>query len=139
MTISEDKKAKIDNIAREYGLKLVLLFGSEASGKAHPGSDVDIAVMFQDSATVKDRFFDLIADMHGIFPEREVDMGLINEADPLFLKKILENCELISGEPRVLAQLRMYAFRRYVDHKRFLRMEEQYIQRLLSRYEKGAA
>lgn len=139
MTISIDQKEKIDRIAREYGLRLVILFGSEASGQVHQSSDIDIAVMFEDAEAAEDRFFDLISDLQAVFHEREVDLGLINGADPLFLKKILENCELISGEPRSLAELKMYAFRRYVDHKRFLKMEEQYVKSLLDRFEKGAA
>ena len=139
MSVSNDKKEMIDRIAREYGLRLVLLFGSEVTGKVHQGSDMDVAVMFEDAAAAEDRFFDLIADLQDVIQEREVDLGLINGADPLFLKKILENCELISGEPRSLVELKMYAFRRYVDHKRFLKMEEQYVRRLLDRFEKGAA
>lgn len=139
MPVSDHQKVEIDRIAKDYGLKLVLLFGSEVSGKLHQGSDLDVAVLFQNQETANDRVFELIAEMQVVFPEREVDIGLINSADPLFLKKILEDCELLSGEPRSLSELKMYAFRRYIDHKRFLKMEEQYIKQLLERLEKGAA
>jgi len=139
LPLSKDIKDKIARIARKYGLKLVLLFGSEVNGKTHPGSDLDIAVMFEDSAVAEERLFDLIAKLQEIFRERNVDLGLINKADPLFLKKILERCELVYGEPRALAELKMYAFRRYIDHKRFLEMEEQYVGRLLEKFRKGAA
>ena len=69
----------------------MLLFGSSVTGKLHPGSDLDIAVRFRDADTARAKVFNLIADMEQVFPEHEVDLGLINGADPLFLKKILEN------------------------------------------------
>lgn len=139
MPVSRKQKARIDEIARAYGLRLVLQFGSQVSGKVHQRSDIDIAVMFEEAASARARLLDLIADLRGIFAERDVDLSLINRADPLFLKKILEDCELVSGEPRSLAELKMYAFRRYIDHKRYLRLEEQYVRRLLDRLDKGAA
>lgn len=129
----------IERIAGEYGLSLVLLFGSEASGKAHKNSDLDIAVMFEQSAFDRARLLDLVNVFAGVFQERKIDLGLINGADPLFLKKLLESCKLIHGDPRVLAELKIYAYKRYIDHKRFLKMEDDYIKRLLDRYEKGAA
>lgn len=139
MPVSSEQKAKIGEIAREYDLRLVLLFGSQASGQVHQRSDIDIAVMFEEAASASARRLDLIADLRGIFAGRDVDLSLINRADPLFLKKILEDCELVFGEPRSLAELKMYAFRRYIDHKRYLRLEEQYVRRLLARLDKGAA
>ena len=57
----------------------------------------------------------------------------MNHADPLFLKKILERCQLLYGSPRVLAELRMYAFRRYQDHRRFLALEQAYVKRSLEK------
>ncbi len=139
MPVSDEQKAKVNRIAQEYGLRLVLLFGSEVSGKSHQKSDVDVAVMFEDMTVAKEELLDCMADMQKVFHEREIDLGLINGADPLFLKKALENCELLYGEPRALAELKIYAFRRYIDHKRFLKMEEEYIRRLLVKYKKGAA
>ena len=137
--ISKETREQIGEIARDYRLRLMLLFGSAVTGKLHPGSDLDIAVMFRDADAGRARIFDLIADLESAFPEREVDLGLINGADPLFLKKILENCDLLYGEPRDLAELRMFAFKRYIDHRKYLKMEEEYIRRLLDKYCRGAA
>jgi hypothetical protein len=50
----------------------------------------------------------------------------------LFLKKVLENARLLAGSPRDLALLRLYAFRRYQDHRRFLRLEERHLDRFLA-------
>lgn len=62
-----------------------------------------------------------------------MDLAFLDRADPLFLKKILERCELLFGEPRRFAELRMLAFRRYMDHRRCLAMEADYVARRLGR------
>jgi predicted nucleotidyltransferase len=35
----------LEPIARKHGLKLVVLFGSQVTGHAHPESDVDVAAL----------------------------------------------------------------------------------------------
>ena len=35
----------LDRIARAYGVRLLLQFGSSVTGKAHPRSDVDLGVL----------------------------------------------------------------------------------------------
>ena len=45
----------------------------------------------------------------------QVDLVLLNRADPLLLKKITERCALVYGPERRLHELKMYAFKRYQD------------------------
>jgi len=65
--------------------------------------------------------------LQALSTDRRVDLSLLNRADPLFLKKVLEHSVLLHGSPRRLAELKMYAFRRYQDHRRFLQMERDYV------------
>jgi predicted nucleotidyltransferase len=118
-------------IARRHGARLLVQFGSTVSGRTHPGSDVDVAVLFEGDPTFA-RVGCLLVDLEVLFPGRTVDLGLLNRADPLFLKKALENARLLAGAPRDLARLRLYAFRRYQDHRRFLRLEERHLDRFLA-------
>ena len=120
-----------DAIARRHGARLLVQFGSTVTGRTHAGSDVDVAVFFEGDPTYT-RLGGLLADLEPIFPGRVVDLGLLNRADPLFLKKVLENARLLAGSPRDLALLRLYAFRRYQDHRRFLRLEERHLDRFLA-------
>ena len=73
----------------------------------------------------------MIQELQGVFPEYEVDLALINRADPLFLKKITEDCRLLYGEPRQLQELKIYAFKRYQDHLPYFAMERTYVDRYL--------
>ena len=78
-----------------------------------------------------DAFGSLVADLQALFPGREVDVAIINRADPLFLKRLAEDGVLLYGPRRSLLELKIYAFKRYQDHRRFLAMEREYVERRL--------
>jgi predicted nucleotidyltransferase len=120
-----------DVIARRHGARLLVQHGSTVGGSTHPGSDVDVAVLF-DADPSYTRLGALLVELEAAFPGCDVDLGLLNRADPLFLKKVLENARLLAGSPRDLARLRLYAFRRYQDHRRYLRLEERHVNRFLA-------
>lgn len=120
-----------DEIARRHGARLLVQYGSTVTGRAHAGSDVDVGVLFAGEPGYA-RLGGLLLDLESAFPGKEVDLGLLNHADPLFLKKVLESARLLAGSPRELASLRLYAFRRYQDHRRFLRLEEGHLDRFLA-------
>lgn len=85
--IDKEKKEKVEKLARDYGLGLVLLFGSAVSGRTHQGSDIDIAVLFGDLGTARARVIDLSVDLQEIFSDRETDLALIDGAYPPLSKK----------------------------------------------------
>jgi predicted nucleotidyltransferase len=115
--------------ARKHGIVLLLQFGSSVTGRVHPSSDVDLGVLLERMPASLDAQLELTADLQALVSGREVDVALLNHADPLFLKQVLERCRLLSGSPRRLEELKLYAFRRYQDHRRFLDMERRYVER----------
>ena len=123
--------ARLDEIARQHGIELILLFGSSVSGSVHPRSDVDLAVLLDRPSLPLREHAELAGELQRLFPDREVDLAVINRADPLFLKKITERCRLVYGSPRRLAELKLYAFRRYQDHRKYLTLERLYVTRTL--------
>ena len=125
------ERAELEAISRGHGVVLLLQFGSTVTGREHAQSDVDIAVLFDGEPTFA-RMDALLADLAPLFPGRRVDLGVLNRADPLFLKKVLESARLLAGTPRALAELRLRAFRRYQDHRRYLAMEEAHVDRFLA-------
>jgi len=131
MDLSEDQLCRIGGVAREHDLTLVLLFGSIVSGGEHARSDLDVAVQCSGNGPDFRELASIQAELQEIFPEKEVDLALINHADPLFLKKITESCRLLAGDPRALAELKIYAFRRYQDHQRFFVMERAFVDRFV--------
>jgi uncharacterized protein len=123
----------LEEIAQRHRVKLILEFGSMVTGHVHPRSDVDLAVLLDRPAPSFEELADLRHELQALHPDREVDVAIINHADPLFLKKITERCRLLHGSPRRLAELRMYAFKRYQDHRRYLGHEREYVRRTLDR------
>jgi predicted nucleotidyltransferase len=119
--------ATLSSVCRKHGVTLLLQFGSTVSGRSHAASDVDLAALVQRRPASLEAQAALVIDLQALMPGQEVDVALINGADPLFLKKITERCRLLYGTPRALAELKIYAFKRYQDHRRFLAMERAYV------------
>jgi uncharacterized protein len=128
---------KLASLAGSFGIRLLLLFGSAVSGSGHSGSDTDLAVLLENPDLDLHSRSALQHALQRLFPEREVDVAIINHADPLFLKKITERCRLLYGDPADFYSLKMYAFRRYQDHGRFLQLERRYVKSLLNRVGQG--
>lgn len=124
-------RQRLEQIARKHGIQLLLQFGSSVTGQEHPQSDLDLAVLVERMPVSFDAHADLIADLQGLVAGREVDVAFINRADPLFLKRITERCVLRYGSLRRLHELKIYAFKRYQDHRRYLAMERDYVARKL--------
>lgn len=124
-------RSRFAELAQKHGVLLLVQFGSSVSGKVHPSSDLDVAVLLEHAPESWQAHADLIADLQALFPSQEVDVSLINRADPLFLRKITERCRLLYGPEERLHELKIYAFKRYQDHRRFLAMEREYVTRKL--------
>lgn len=128
---------RLAKVAGKHGIVLLLQFGSSVTGKLHVRSDLDLAVLLERFPSSFDAHAGLLADLQPLFPDGEIDLALINRADPLFLKKITEAPRLLYGSTRELHRLKIYAFKRYQDHRKYLEMERRYVQRSLQRLSSG--
>jgi predicted nucleotidyltransferase len=122
---------EIAPIAQRHGIILLLRFGSSVTGRMHAQSDVDLAVLLDRLPGTLEAHAALVQDLQRLFPDREVDVALLNRADPLFLKKVTEHCLLLYGPVGALQRLKIYAFRRHQDHRRYLELERRYVERSL--------
>ena len=132
MEVSALQISQIASVAERHRLRMVLLFGSAVTGKGeHPRSDLDIAVLYKGKPPGFREHGELSHNLQEIFPGREVDLAVINHADPLFLKKITEECRMLYGNPGRLQELKIYAYKRFQDHRRYFEMERAYADRFL--------
>lgn len=69
-----------EKVARRYGIRLLLQFGSTVSGHVHRQSDVDLAVLLDRPSLSFGEYADLLHDLQSLYPDREVDLVLINRA-----------------------------------------------------------
>lgn len=121
--------AGFEPVARKRGIRLLLQFGSTVTGRTHAHSDLDVAVLLDAYPESLRAYGELAADLQPCFPGREIDLAILNRADPLFLKQITDTARLVYGSPHTFAELKLYAFKRYQDHRRFLDMERDYVRR----------
>jgi uncharacterized protein len=134
MEITGTQRAALAEIADRFDLRLILLFGSHVGGVTHAASDLDIAVQTRGGRGLPmETWLDLLAGFGAVFPGQSVDLAVVDRADPLFLKQIAGRCELLAGRERDLHELRMYAYRRYQDHKPYLAMERRFVEGLAGR------
>ncbi len=108
------------------------------AGAVHPGSDVDLGVVLERPRLTLEEHAGLVHELQRLVPDREVDLAVLNHADPLFLKKVTENCRLLYGAPADLQRLKLHAFKRYHDYRRYLDLERRFVARALARPAAGA-
>ena len=104
-----------------------------SEGAVHERSDVDIGLLFDRARPGLDELAEIDAALQRLFSGRQVDLAVLDRADPLFLHQVLGRCRLLAGSPRRFAELKIYGFKRYQDHRRFLAMEREHVRRVLAR------
>ena len=125
-------RERLVHAAATHGVELLVQFGSTITGTTHPGSDLDLAVLLREAPGSYGRQSELHAALQSSVPDREVDLAILNHADPLLLKQVTEHGRLLHGDPNRWQEFRAYAFRRYQDHRRFLQMERDYVDRAIA-------
>ena len=88
----------LESLFRQHPVHLAYLFGSQATGRTHAESDVDIAVLLDASLTADERFTErltLIGALSHLFGTDSVDVVVLNEASPLLAYEVLRNGVLL--------------------------------------------
>lgn len=113
-------KQEIEKIAKTYGLSLVILFGSQVTGKTHKGSDVDIGFLADNPMSPADA-----AQLSFVMSEAlhilQLDLLDLRTAPPLILQNIAQTSQLLyEREPHAYAVFRVYALKRFFEAKPIL-------------------
>jgi predicted nucleotidyltransferase len=131
LELTEQQKREVASIARAHDLDLLVLFGSQASGRARHSSDVDLVARRREGFLSFTELVDIPDELRTIFPGREIDLADLRRADPLFLRKIFECALPLFEEPGAFSQARLHAFHRYQDYRPMLRLERRAVRRAL--------
>lgn len=133
MTTLTIPKKKLEEIANQYGIADVYLFGSQATGFVHEGSDTDIAVRFLGGLPAPEKrgtvYGELYADLNSYFSGSALDLVFFQEA-PLHIqfKIVTEGRLLYSNNLEETADIRERIANLYRDQQYFI---EEYMQGLL--------
>lgn len=117
-----DKKAEIATLAKKHGLDLVLLFGSQASGKTHASSDIDVAVYGQ-RAFRPIELAKMQYDFSKLLRFEDVELVDIKSASPLLLRELYQNSILLyQADAKLYDEMKIYFFKRYIEAKPLIRL-----------------
>lgn len=119
-------------LAQRFRVRLILQFGSTVTGTTHAHSDLDLAIQFETPHASFQNVLEMQEALQARFSGCKVDLAILNRADPLFLKKIVESCRILFGMPQDLRRLRLHAFKAYQDFRPYLELERRYVARRLA-------
>ena len=107
------------SVSRRPEVLAAYVFGSTVTARARADSDIDVAVLVDESVR-RSRMLayrlDLMADLGAALHRRDVDIVVLNEAPPLLAHRVLSRGKLLferSRSARVRFQVRTAA--RYLD------------------------
>ncbi|MBI3764072.1 MAG: nucleotidyltransferase domain-containing protein [Chloroflexi bacterium] len=118
-------------VARKYGLDLIVLFGSQAKGRARHNSDVDLAVRFRPGlARPGTRKLEIASQFDALFPSaKEVDVSFLNDAGSILLFEVATSGRLLyERQPLLFWQFQSYAARRYDDDYKYRMRRSLYLE-----------
>jgi predicted nucleotidyltransferase len=114
-------KEKALALADKFNLKLIVLFGSTAEGLAREQSDLDIAILAEDTTLSPSYKLSLLETVPEIFDGKLVDIAILNRCDPLLGFEVASSgIPLFEKEPGLFDEFQILAFRRHADAKLFL-------------------
>lgn len=115
-------------LAKNFGLRLIVLFGSTARGVMNRESDIDLGVLSEKPLSPVQRRR-LWSALSALFPA-DVDLTVLNHADPLVSYQIAsEGVILFETVSFAWETWKSYAMRRYWDTHKFRESQSVYLAR----------
>lgn len=113
-------------LAKKYDLNLIILFGSHASGKVKPDSDVDIAVKGNKPLSFE-KEQNLYSEFISLFERDDIDLiNLDTHSDIILLYEIFTAGKvLFQINHWLFPHLRMRAWFDFQDYKKYFEMSKQ--------------
>lgn len=112
----------LNQIAENYGLDLIYLFGSKAMDLDTERSDTDIAVLLerQYELDLKELMLDLIYEFSRVFNTDKIDLLILNKAGlALQYKVVAEGKNLYYKSAKIRSDYEERAIKLYLDFKKF--------------------
>lgn len=137
-SLSGVKKAVAGIVATRPGVLAAYVFGSIASGRARPTSDVDVGVLVSPAVMRRDPSkyrLNLMADLGAALRRFDVDVVLLNTAPPALAHNVVSHGTVVSERSRVeRVRFQVQAVSAFVDTQP---IRDLALARLKRRYAKG--
>jgi predicted nucleotidyltransferase len=124
---------ELPETCERFGVTLVVVFGSRVKGTAKSGSDVDMGVWLAAPDIAPERELELIRALVLATREGNLDVMILNHADPLLGYHVVRDGVLLyEHEPGTFDWYRLWAWKRYLDTDKFRKLESEYVNAFLS-------
>ena len=127
-SLDKIQKERLERIAKEKGLKFVILYGSAAREQDKKQSDLDIAVMGENSIDSKE-YSSLFTGFSEVFPGKEIELKFLHRVDPLFRYLVVRDGVLLYGDPTEYLEFSLYALRDYRESASIFRLQKKLIRK----------
>ena len=120
MIDAEKIKPQVKNLAEKYGLSLLMLFGSQVTGKTHKESDFVVAYLADKKLSFEDegRIIIEIAKIIGARDERLVNLCNIKESGALLLKEIFDRHQvLFCADRNVYDSYKIFSVKNFIESR----------------------
>jgi predicted nucleotidyltransferase len=138
MVMKNMNQDKIKEIVEKHSLKLLLLFGSQVSGKTHPMSDFDFGFISEKELNHKQKS-ELAHDLVMIMRCPNVENVDLKKASPFLLKEIVKNNKVIFEKEGAYAEFFSNATRIYFEAKPIFKLQETIYFNTINKYRKEYA
>ena len=119
---------RIKKLAKQYNLRLVVLYGSYGKNRPNEKSDIDIAVLGETVIS-----FETLSRLNNefaqIFRVKNIDVKSLHDTNPLFRYEVMINGILIYESKDIFSQFKAFAAREYIAAQSLRDMEKSLIQK----------
>ena len=130
--INESKRQKIEELARNFNLRLLLFFGSRVKGKLHKESDYDIGYLSSRDLSFEEEghLINKLIKILEVSDERLINLVNIRYATPFLLKEIFEEHQILFKEDGEIYDVyKIYSLKKYLDSRRLFDLRDSLIKR----------
>jgi len=127
------ENVKVRSFCEKNNIELLVLFGSHASGKIRPESDIDLAVKLREGT--RGSKLELIYQLDDIFNGKDIDLVVLTaDTEPLLLYEIyLSGKVLYETCPGIFDSGRLRAWKLYIDTESLRAMQKKYLKEFAER------
>ena len=138
--LPEFDTASLSRLAEECGLQMIIFFGSRATGKHRPDSDLDVGVWLDEAVhgphcrPGRQFYRALFAALAGALGNGNLHLVILNHASPLlFFEAARTGKPVYEKEAGFFTAFSIYAAKKHWDNSPLYKMEEIYLENILER------
>lgn len=141
LALSEEDREQVARLCREHGVAAAYLFGSQASGRTWPESDVDVAVLFGPTVEAREYFDRQLALMVGlfrVFRTDRVDVVVLDTAPPVLKYRgvVCGGRVLYEADRRKRLRFEARTFQEFADTAPLRELQYRSLKRTVARWRK---